>query len=105
MGMTHFRSNVIGHAGTERIASMNINMAGASNSYIKLGANNFVFWGALGNREMIATTVKAQLPSATASGCGWLYLSNNAATGGLWCKANGTNASIVRVNVTGVGGY
>ena len=98
MGLTHFRSHVVGHAGTERIASMNIDMSNASNSYLKLSANNFIFWGTDGCIDAIATTVKAALPSATASGAGWIYLSNNAASGGLWYKVNGTNASMVKIN-------
>ena len=73
-------------------------MVGATNSYIKLGANNFIFWGTGGCIDTIATAVKAALPSATASGAGWIYISNNAASGGLWFKANGTNASMVKMN-------
>ena len=103
MGLTHFRSNVVGHAGTEKVASMNLDLTGASNSYIKLGASNYIIWGSLGNKKAIALVASGL--GSVASGCGWVYLSSNAATGGLWAKANGTNASIVRLNVTGVGGY
>ena len=103
MGLTHFRSNIVGHAGTEKIASLNIDMTNANQSYIKLGANNAIFWGSLGNKKAIALVASAL--GSIASGCGWVYLSSNAATGGLWCKANGTNASIKRINTTGVGGF
>lgn len=108
MGYTHFRSNVVGQAGTERVASFvfkpkELNLTNSTNSYITLGANNAIFWGSLGNKKAIALVASAV--GNIASGCGWIYLSSNAATGGVWAKANGTNASIVRLNVTGVGGY
>jgi hypothetical protein len=106
MGYTHFRSDVVGKVGTEKVASFvlkpkELNLTQSTNSYITLGPDHFIFWGALGNREMIATTVKPRLSSTAASGCGWIYLSNNSASGGLYYRANGTNASIFKANVKG----
>ena len=103
MGLTHFRSNIVGHAGTEKIASLNIDMTNSSNSYITLGANHAIIWGSLGNKKAIANVASAL--GSIASGCGWIYLSSNAATGGLWYKKNGTNASVFRCTATGLGGY
>lgn len=103
MGYTHFRSHVVGQAGTERIASFTIkpkalDLTNSTNSYITLGANNAILWGALGVKASIACAASAIGNIAT--GPGWIYLSSNRKYGGTYVKANGSTASIVKLNIT-----
>jgi len=110
MGQSHFRSNYIGFAGTEYIASvaaiknvtlfegttMNVTTASANvlkatgagdDSYIKLGAQQYLF---IGNSNMEASVLREASVLVASPFAGSMYLSRK---GQMWLYMSDTAAS------------
>jgi len=111
MGQSHFKSNYIGFAGTEYIASvaaiknvalidgvtaMNVTTASANvvkvtgagdSSYIKLGAQQYMFWG---NSNTEASIIREASNLVGTPNKGSMYLSRK---GQMWLYMSDTEAS------------
>ncbi len=91
MGQSHYKSNYIGFAGTEYIASMAAIKTVASDSvYIKLGASQYLL---VGNANTEATILAEATSLVGATIVGSMYMSRK---GNMWFMVSNTAASPVQ---------